>query len=176
MPSRPSDAQLIARHRAGDRAAFGVLHARHAASSTRLAEGLVGASRADDVVQEAFAKAHGATLANEAELRLGPWLHAVVRNRCVDELRGRRLCVELDAESLPARGSDPQERAELRQQLTEIGAAIRALPARQRQALVWHAVDGAPHEAVAERLDASVAATKGLVNRARRELRHSAAA
>jgi DNA-directed RNA polymerase specialized sigma24 family protein len=60
--------------------------------------------------------------------------------------------------------------------LKRLGCAVRALPERQREALVRHVLDGEPHDVVARHLAVSVAATKSLVNRARVELRHRAVA
>lgn len=170
-----SDALLMARHRAGDPAAFGVLHERHRASLTRLAVRLVGHGRADDMVQEAFERAHRVIVTGSTELRLGPWLHTVVRNRCLDELR-RGVPAATALGDIAATGLGPHDRAELAERLQAVSAAVKALPVRQRQALVWQVVDGAPHDLIARRLEVSVAATKGLVNRARREVRHSDAA
>ncbi|MDQ3630667.1 MAG: sigma-70 family RNA polymerase sigma factor [Actinomycetota bacterium] len=182
-PCRPrggSDAELAARHRHGDPAAFAALHDRYAAALRSHAARLVGHGQADDVVQEAFERAHRFLLTDERaggdDLALGAWLHTVLRHRCIDHLR-RSAHLETAAEiEVRASGPGPHDRAVMAERLQRLGRAVRALPERQREALVGHALDGEPHQAVAQRLGVSVAATKNLVNRARYELRHSAAA
>jgi RNA polymerase sigma factor (sigma-70 family) len=53
-PGPDSDAELIGRVRAGDRAAYGLLWSRHERAAHRLAARLANPSGADDVVSEAF--------------------------------------------------------------------------------------------------------------------------
>src|SRR5690348_14054845 len=52
----PSDAELIARVRGGDVAAYGELFSRHVHAAKRLARQLDRGSDADDLVSDAFAK------------------------------------------------------------------------------------------------------------------------
>lgn len=171
-----SDAQLVLRHRAGDPAAFAVLHDRHVASLRRLAVRLVGHAHADDVVQDAFERLHrfvrGDARAVREDFGVGGWLHVVVRHRCLDELRSHTGCED----GLAAASLGPHERAVMSERLERLGVAVRALPERQREALVRHVIAGESHRDVARCLDVSVAAIKSLVSRARCELRHSAAA
>lgn len=174
------DGELVARHREGDAEAFGALHERHAGALRGLALRFVGAVQAEDVVQEAFERAHwfmlGDPRALSTDFALGAWLRAVVRNRCVDDLRRNVAMVALGDEAAAAAALGPHERAVLAEDMRRLSAGVRALPARQREALVGHVLNGEPHDELARRLDVSVQATKSLVNRARCELRHSAAA
>lgn len=175
-----SDADLTCRHRGGDPDAFALLHDRYAAELLAHARRLVGPSVADDVVQEAFEQAHHLLLedsrARTAEFSLRAWLHRVVRNRCVDELRRVDRRPSTLGDVVAARVPEPLELVVARDRLTELTSAVRALPIRQREALVRHVLDGQSHEQVARGMAVSVAATKCLVNRARVELRHSTAA
>lgn len=134
-----SDAELVLRHRAGDPAAFAVLHDRHVASLRRLAVRLVGHAHADDVVQDAFERLHrfvrGDARAVREDFGVGGWLHVVVRHRCVDELRRPARCHAGCEDGLAAASMGPHERAVMSERLERLGVAVRALPERQREAL-----------------------------------------
>ncbi|WP_354697190.1 sigma-70 family RNA polymerase sigma factor [Paraconexibacter sp. AEG42_29] len=174
------DAQLARRHRAGDPDAFTALHARYAVELRAHARRVVGDAHAEDMVQEAFVRAHRFMLhdprAVHHDLSLRAWLHTVVRHRCLDELRRtRRPQTPLD-EDATAGGHGPLALAVQAEELLQLGRAVAGLPRRQRQALVQHVLDGEPHAVVARRLHTTVPATKSLINRARSSLRHTALA
>jgi RNA polymerase sigma-70 factor (ECF subfamily) len=87
----PSDAELFAAARAGDRASLGALLERHRAHLLSVALGVIGnRSDAQDAVHDAFLTA----LFRLGEVRnptaVGAWLAAVVRSRCLMDLRRRR--------------------------------------------------------------------------------------
>ena len=174
------EAELIARHRAGDAAAFGTLHDRHVGELRALAQRYVDPGRAEDAVQEAFERAHrfllGDPRALGADFVLGAWLRTVVRRRCIDAVRRDGVLLPLEDGAAHVHAPGPHEHAVLAEELRRLTSAVHALPARQREALVRHVLDGEPHCDVARRLEVTVQATKNLVNRARCELRHSTAA
>lgn len=176
----PTDAALVARHRCGDSAAFGELHDRYARGLRSHARRVVGSAQCEDIVQEAFERAHRFVMSDaravDTGMSLGAWLHVVVHRCCIDELRRAGRAVVVAEVDVPETAPGPHRRAEISYELGRLARAVHALPPRQREALVRHALDGESHATVAGRLEVSVSATKGLVNRARRELRHSAAA
>jgi RNA polymerase sigma factor (sigma-70 family) len=99
----PSDAELLAAAGAGDRASLGALLERHRAYLTSVALAVLGnGAEAQDAVHDAFLTA----LFRLGELRdptaVRGWLAAVVRSRCLMELRRRRArsaaVPELEAE------------------------------------------------------------------------------
>jgi RNA polymerase sigma-70 factor, ECF subfamily len=170
--TRP-DAELVLAIRAGDASAFDALHGRYAALLQRYARRLLGArsALAEDLVQETFERAYRALLRDEREIMLGAWLHTLLRNRCLDELRRTRpAALELIDEIVEAPAGDPLAILERRQTVSELLSRIAALPARQRAALLGLVLGGLAHEAIAADLGTSVAATKSLVSRARDNL------
>ena len=173
----PADATLIRRFRAGDDRAFDVIHARYRPALLRSAERLLGGRRAvaEDVVQDGFLRAYRALRADEREIVLAPWLHRIVRNRALDELRRPRMLALETAPRAEARltGDDAAAVAQRRERLRLVVGDIVALPARQREALVSHVMHGTPHAELALSLDTSVPATKNLINRARTKLLES---
>src|ERR1044072_2226451 len=122
MPAPPlcdlTDDELVARFRAGDDAAFAVIHRRFYTALTAFARRLLGAraTEAEDVVQEAFLRAYVGLRATTAPIALRPWLYTVVRNRGLDELRAPRRNRTLDGpgQVVAALPCDPAERSEER--------------------------------------------------------------
>jgi len=127
---------------------------------------------ADDIVQDAFIRAHRGLRVTGRAMTLRPWLYMIVRNLAIDALRMLRHpeCLEDDGKRLEAVNCDPArciaERDEVRRLVAEIGR----LPERQRMALVLREFDGRSHEETARMLHTTVPATKSLIIRARLNL------
>ncbi len=168
-----SDEQLIARLRAGDQLAFDVIDARYRQALIRHAEWRLGPGRralAEELVQETFLRAYRALMGSDRDVLLRPWLYRILQNAILDELRRPAPCDD-DAEN--ARGAAAEAAYEValrREHLRELVADVVALPARQRQALVGHVLDGVDHGTMAAALGTTVSGSKGLVNRARTSL------
>ena len=171
-----SDDRLVELFRAGREDAFGVLYDRYRLRLVRFARRILSgaADEAEDVVQEAFLRAHAALRRTDRAIVLGPWLYTVVRNRALDVrrsrglLRQRQLC---QPASLPL--GDPELSLDQRDRLRRVVDQIGDLPERERRALVLRAFEGRTHAELAASLDTSVPATRALVFRARRHLRHA---
>lgn len=87
----PSDEQLVARLKAGDREAFGELYAQYRPRVYRFALKLLrDADQAEDIVQETFLKARGAILSFQASGSLLSWLFTITRNEVFNQLRKTR--------------------------------------------------------------------------------------
>ena len=172
-----SDDRLVELFRAGREDAFGVLYDRYRLRLVRFARRILSgaADEAEDVVQEAFLRAHAALRRTDRAIVLGPWLYTIVRNRALDVrqssglLRQRQHCQPVSL--LPLR--DPELSMDQRDRLHRVVDQIGHLPERERRALVLRAFEGRTHAELAARLDTSVAATKALVFRARAQLRHA---
>ena len=91
---------------------------------------------AADAVQDAMVKALTAPDTYDAKQGpLKPWFYRVVRNRCLDLLRGRRRGTET-VEALPAAGPDPESALVTEQRDSEIRRVLETLPPAHRQILV----------------------------------------
>jgi RNA polymerase sigma factor (sigma-70 family) len=174
LASRPrdrDDAQLVRRLRAGDDAAFDVLHHRYAKRLERYAARVLGGRRAlaEDVVQEALIRAHRALRRDHAPVNLAAWLHRLVRNCCLDELSRTRFAPLADDSDVPERSFAPAPHAVLEQRDAVHGllADLAALPSAQRHALLRRELDGLGHEELARELGVTPQASKQLVHRAR---------
>jgi len=174
------DARLVARVRAGDEAAFATIVAEHTPGLMAHARRMVGGHHdAEDIVQDAFVRAHRALLADDREISLAGWLHTIVRNRALDRLRQARPRASFDDATrlCPADpAGEPEHALARREELGELVVGLRALPERQRAALVLHELEGVPHAAIARRLGVSEAGSKTLLHRARASMRSRAAA
>lgn len=96
MTVEVADAELIARARAGDEHAFGMLVARHQTVAFRTAYVVCGhAADAEDAAQDAFIKARAAMGRFRAGAPFRPWLLTIVANEARNRRRsaGRRLAL-----------------------------------------------------------------------------------
>jgi len=85
------DAAVVAKARGGDREAFRALVDRHSRYVFSLAHRMTGnAQDAEDVVQEAWLKAHRQLSRFEARADFRTWLHRITVNCSIDLIRARR--------------------------------------------------------------------------------------
>src|SRR3954468_25074346 len=165
-----SDEHLVSLFRAGHEEAFDVLHERHRrrlhAAATRALRG--SGADAGGGVQGAFLRAHRTLTQDRRPVDVKPWLHRVVRNLCIDELRRNRLPTSAleDADGAGA-SEDVYSTLSRRHELRRLIEDLADLPEQQRAALLMRELDGLSHEQVASALDVSPAASRQLVKRAR---------
>jgi len=164
-----SDDQLLVLFRAGDEAAFGVLHDRYRPRLLAYARQMLGGSSSDaeDVLQDVFLRAAHTLRYDERPVALRAWLYRVAHNRCIDQLR--RPAPD-DADILAVNrgpGIDTLDAAERREDLRRLVADVRALPEQQRSALLMREMEGLSYQELADALGASVPAIKSLLVRAR---------
>jgi RNA polymerase sigma-70 factor, ECF subfamily len=166
-----TDEQLVDLVRTGDDRAFDAIHDRYRSRLVSYARQLLGGAHhdAEEVVQDAFVRAVTALRADTRAMALKPWLYTIVRNRSLDVLRRpvRTTDLELHAPVLGDASADPHEQLARADELRVLVGELRALPARQRTALVMHELGGASHEVIARHLEVSNGGSKALVSRAR---------
>jgi len=160
---------LVARARAGDRAAFSALVDRHRPRVYAKAKALLGNDdAADDACQETFLRAY----VNLAVLRepgaFVRWLLTIATNVCKHELRAPRTATsDLMLESL-ADATNDFERSELRADLTSL---IDDLSPRMAVLARLHYLKGLDQDDVASRLGIPLGTVSSAVTRARNEIR-----
>src|SRR6201987_1469564 len=92
-----SDERLITYTRRGNQAAFEVLVSRYQGRLLAFCRHMLGSREdAEDVLQEVFAAAFNAMLADEREINVRPWLYRIARNRSLNHLR-RAQAVGMDS-------------------------------------------------------------------------------
>lgn len=166
----PSDAELLAAYRAGDRCAFGVLAGRHTRELWALALRTMGdPDDAADAVQEALVSAYrrAGTFRGEASVRT--WLRRIVVNACIDRIRHERVrrTVPWPERDLPARWADPALELVTRMAVDD---ALATLPVEQRVAVVLVDVQGYPVAEAAAILQVPVGTVKSRCARGRARL------
>ncbi|WP_371401778.1 sigma-70 family RNA polymerase sigma factor [Kribbella sp. NBC_00662] len=127
------EAEVLARVRGGDGAAYGELVDRYALVAKRTAVFLGAGADADDVVQEAFVKAYRGLGGFREGAAFRPWLLRIVANetRNAVRARGRRARREELAAPLDV-VLDPADAAVSLERRTELLNAVRTLPEPMR--------------------------------------------
>ena len=145
---RESELDLVSRIRAGDAAAFDIVHAEF---NARLFNFLARLSRrrdvAEDLLEETWLRFVDRADRLKPDTRLGPFLFTVARNLYISYCRSRML---EDAQSADAIGlwplgtlrPSPFEAAVANETGRRLDEAIAALPAAHREALLLVAVEG----------------------------------
>ncbi len=124
---------------------------------------------AEDVVQEAFARAHQALGRFKPDQAFGAWLNRIVANAAYDLSRRRRVrTTEELSEILQSPFRDPAEGDELRRRL---GEALSTLTERARTVIVLHDVEGFTHNEIGEILDIPSGTARSDLHHARQKLR-----
>jgi RNA polymerase sigma factor (sigma-70 family) len=128
-------------------------------------------SEAEEIAQEAFAKALQALPKFSGERRFYPWMTVIAGRLCVDHHRRRarvRPSDEVDAGSVD---DGHEERYALRADLAALEGALTRLGPRHRRVLDLRERDGLSYHQIAERLDVPHSTVEALLFRARRALR-----
>lgn len=125
-------------------------------------------SAAEDLVQDAVCNALSAHASFIPGTNFPAWMHRILRNRFISNLRKRRDITDID--DVPQSAFATEAAHEDRLALKELGRAMTRLPADQREALLMVVVHGMSYEALAEATGCAVGTAKSRVFRARRQL------
>ncbi|HVE92158.1 MAG TPA: sigma-70 family RNA polymerase sigma factor [Actinomycetota bacterium] len=127
---------------------------------------------AEDIAQEAFARAFERISEFGGPRHFGGWVGTIAANLCTDHLRRKKPSVSIDQmEQGPAYEFDPIRNVQREDTGRLVRLALEKLDPRQREALVLHEVKGMSCSAVGEQLGISEVAAESLLARARRRLR-----
>ncbi|MEC9058973.1 MAG: RNA polymerase sigma factor, partial [Actinomycetota bacterium] len=173
------DRELVAAHQAGDTDAFDELVREHrSALMSHAYQRLQCDQAAEDAVQETLVRAFRALPKFNGEYRLGPWLHRIMSNVCIDEANRRRRDVER-VERISATPSaqmsapSAEEELDLQVDLSFVETAIGDLPKTHRDAFVYRVIDELGYDELALATGVSEANARARVSRARSMLRAS---
>jgi RNA polymerase sigma-70 factor (ECF subfamily) len=127
---------------------------------------------AEDLVQEAFVKAHRALVEDQFDGRstVETWLYRIVTNACLDHLRSskrRRRDTEPSDEIMAEDGNSAETRVALR----ELDTWMSDLAPEQRVALVLSAIEGFSNLEIAKLMGCSEGSVEQRLVRARAALR-----
>ena len=159
---------------AATKQAFDAIVLRYRAPLASYSRRWLDPHRAEEVVQHTFMKAYLCLRDDDRPLVLRPWLYRVAHNAALNavEKKGSEW-EELDEnyDGVP----QPPQVAEQRARFLDVVGGIGALPERQRDALLLNEFEGRCYADIAERLGTSESGVRGLLRRARRQLRETAA-
>lgn len=169
------DAQLVELARADDRLAFEGLYRRYAAFATNLAVRVQGnALDVEDIVHDAFIKAHSRLIELRDPGSFKSWLGSIVVRLVRTRLRRRRLMSTfglgtgepIDLDAIASERASPDDRA----QLAQVYALLRTMPPDDRIAWTLRYVERHKLEDVAALSECSLATAKRRISRAQRFL------
>ncbi len=123
---------------------------------------------AEDLVQDAACSALAAHASFIPDSNFTAWMHTIVRNRFISNLRKCRDMTDIDA--VPAKTFASEAPHEDRLTLNELAEAINCLPTDQHEALMMVVVQGMSYKEVADVTGCAIGTAKSRVFRARRHL------
>jgi len=179
-----SDENLMLSYRAGDLLAFKELYRRHSHGLYRfVAWRSPRTAWVDEIVQDAWASLHTARATYQPQAAFRTYLYQIARNRLIDIVRQREALLASDLshddgqsefDSLADAGHDamsPEASLEQKQRHAILHAAIRTLPAEQKEALVLQQFNGMSIEDIAVVTAASAETVKSRLRYAMQKLR-----
>ncbi|CAB4735466.1 unannotated protein [freshwater metagenome] len=180
--STRDDRELLAAHVAGEAGAFGELFGRHRDRLWAVALRTTGNPEdAADGLQDAMVSAYRRAGSFRGDSAVTTWLHRVVVNACLDRLRAAKVRrtqpLPDDVDDHPVAGRAPGDAPEQpdtasvrSEERRAVLAALAALPAEQRAAVVLVDMEGYPVAEAARILDCPVGTVKSRCSRARARL------
>jgi RNA polymerase sigma-70 factor (ECF subfamily) len=151
MTIEAPDEALVAAARAGDRAAFSRLVARHRDTAFAYAFARLGdRDEAEDVAQETFMRAYLSLDRLRSPGAWEAWMMRILRNLCNDALRRKRVRqtgpIDVDwSDGSPS----PEALALAGERQRELNAAVAELPEKYRVPLLMHYASGRTYREIA---------------------------
>lgn len=177
------DQQSIEQVLSGDSSAYRAIVDRHQRRLLGLLAHACGdCELAEDIAQEAFARAYQKLDMFNGESQFYTWLARIAMNLLFSDQRRRRLenqvsraalDVALDSDSFANRhpNATPEQQMELNETQQCVRQAIAMLDEERRAVVVLRDFDGLDYEAIAEALGIPVGTVRSRLHRARLELR-----
>ena len=182
LASLERDAELMIRVREGDETSFALLLNRHRGPVVHFLYRMVQHQGvAEELGQEVFLRVYKARTSYEPTAKFTTWLFRIATHLALNWLRDGKA--EKSQESiddaadegrpreLPDRSQTVEQKLVQEARLGEIRAAIEALPARQRSAVLMHKYEEMEYAQIAKALGCSESGVKSLLFRAYETLR-----
>jgi RNA polymerase sigma-70 factor (ECF subfamily) len=166
------DAELLARARDGDAAAFRAIFDRHGAGVRRfLCDLLRDRESADEATQETFVRAHTRLHTLREGEKLQPWLFGIARHVFHEARRVRRHREPLPSLQPIDPGPTPEAVLLGREADRALADALATLSEERRAALLLRIDHGLDYEEIREVMGWTLPKVKNEIHRARLELR-----
>jgi RNA polymerase sigma factor (sigma-70 family) len=173
-----SDERLVALVRRGNQHAFEALVSRYQSRLLAFCRHMLASKEdAEDVLQEVFAAAFNAMLADQRPINVRPWLYRIARNRSLNHLR-RQTAIGVDSMDVmfSDHGQSTADRVHKREEFRQLLTDVQDLPETQRTALLLREIDALSYDQIAEAMETTVPSVKSLLVRARVSLAEAAEA
>jgi RNA polymerase sigma factor (sigma-70 family) len=173
-----SDERLIALVRRGSHAAFETLVSRYEGRLLPFCRHMLRSREdAEDVLQEVFAAAFNAILADDRPINVRPWLYRIARNRSLNHLRRTQaIAVDTMDAHFSDHGASTADKVHDREEFRLLVGDIQDLPETQRTALLLREMEALSYDQIAEAMETTVPSVKSLLVRARVSLAEAAEA
>ena len=172
MTDRTTDEALVGAFGRGDQSAFDAIVARYSADVAALANRLLGwPGEVDDVTQEVFLAAYLHLSRFRGQCSLRSWLFTITINKCRSHIRRqwvRRRFLTRFVQRVDPLPSSRENDGALQETLSR---ALQSLPARYREPIVLHYLEGLSVEQIGQVLTLSSNAVHVRLNRARQRLK-----
>ncbi len=164
--------EIVAAARRGDAHAFEAILRHYDRRLRVVADRILDDRQAmDDALQEVAIRALRGLTSFRGEAPLGAWLCRIATTTCLDHLRRLRPEDPTSPDDLPEPPSDPSDPSDALDWRERLSAALRALPADQRVAVLLIDQFGYDYRAAAEALGVPVGTVASRVAAARVRLR-----
>jgi RNA polymerase sigma-70 factor (ECF subfamily) len=146
-----SDEQLMVSYAAGELRAFETLYERHRTALYRYFLHHSGdAAIANDLYQGCWEKVIKAAHRYRSTAPFRAWIYRIARNHLVDHYRRQRPHVDRDPDLAESGNPGPEEQYESDRRASGLTAAIAALPAEQKEALLLKLSAGLDLQSIAD--------------------------
>lgn len=166
------DEALLLRAQRGDTEAFEQLVLHYRPHAVRFAQSMVrDAFYAEDIAQECFAKVYLRLGDYRAGTSFKSWLFAIIRNRCIDFMRGRRQELPLEQAGDVPDALTPENALQRKESWQAFASGWQRLPEDSRTALYLFAAEGMQYGEIARVMGKNVPQVKMMMYRARKKLK-----
>src|SRR3954452_9126771 len=164
-----SDQRLVVLTRRGNQAALETLVSRYQSRLLAFCRHMLNSREdAEDVLQEVFAAAFNAMVADERPINVRPWLYRIAGNRSLNHLR-RHTAIGVDSMDVhfAENGTSTADKVHKREEFRQLMGDVQGLPETQRTALLLREIDALSYDQIAEAMETTVPSVKSLLVRAR---------
>ena len=181
MVSQPND--LIKKLQEGDQMGFTALMDLYQNMVYNTALGIVqNEEDADDITQEVFEQVYISIGSFKGQSKLSTWLYKITITKSLDHIKKKKrkkrfgivksLFGDLEVEKYsPVEFNHPGVQLEQKERASELFAALKQLPDKQKIAFILHKVEGQSYQEIAEIMNKSLNAVEALMSRAKANLK-----
>ena len=140
---------------------------------TLLSPGMASREEAEDMLQEAFADAFASLHRFRGESTFGAWLKRIVINKCINELKRRKVDLELrdDIGRFEGAHEDTSHHKDLQLEVARVMEAVKQLPDGYRVIFSLYLLEGYDHREIAEILEITESTSKSQYMRAKKKIK-----